>query len=46
MQKIKKFSNIPQFTRDGNWECDFDIDGLKSFIEEETKEGLQLNPPF
>lgn len=26
MQKIKKFSDISQFTRDGNWECDFDVE--------------------
>ena len=46
MQKIKKFSDIPQFTRAGSWQCDFDVDGLKRFIEAETKNGLQLNPQF
>ena len=35
MNTIKKFSDIPQFTRPGNWQCDFDIDGLKRFIEDE-----------
>ena len=47
MSTIKKFSDIPQFTCPGNWQCDFDIDGLKRFIEDEIEnDGLQLNPPF
>ena len=47
MQKIKKFSDIPQFTKDGNWQCDFDIKGIARFIKEEIEDnGLQLNPKF
>ena len=42
-----KFSNIPQFTRSGSWQCDFDMLGLTNWILSEQKaEGLQLNPIF
>lgn len=42
-----KFKDIPQFTRDGNWQCDFDIEYLVKWIDEQIKEcGLQLNPNF
>ena len=46
MNKITKFSDIPQFTRAGSWECNFDIEGIARWIEQEQREGLQLNPKF
>lgn len=47
MYKITRFSEIPQFTRDGVWQCDFDIIGVTRFIKNEVAEqGLQLNPVF
>ena len=46
MDKITKFSDIPQFTRAGSWECNFDIEGIARWIEQEQREGLQLNPKF
>ena len=45
--KITKFNEIPQFTRSGNWQCDFSPKSLVRFIDEEIDErGLQLNPNF
>jgi len=45
--KINRFKDIPQFTRDGNWQCDFDIEYLVKWINEQIEEsGLQLNPDF
>ena len=45
--KITKFSDIPQFTRDGNWCADFDFNYLIKFIDENIEEcALQLNPNF
>lgn len=45
--KITKFKDIPAFTRDGSWQCDFDFKYLLEFIDEHIKEyGLQLNPDF
>jgi uncharacterized protein with ParB-like and HNH nuclease domain len=42
-----KFTDIPQFTRQGNWECNFDIQNFVEQIEEwEKEDGLQLNPDF
>jgi hypothetical protein len=42
-----KFSDIPQLTRSGNWECDFAMKGLVTQIEKwEIESGLQLNPDF
>lgn len=46
MENITKFSDIPQFTRNGSWECDFDVYRLKCFIEDEVSKGLQLTPKF
>lgn len=44
---ITKFRDIPQFTSDGNWQCDFDIEHLVNWVEREEAElGLQLNPDF
>ena len=45
MEKIIRFKDIPQFTRDGNWQCDFSLEQLVDFVNEEEKEQkLQLNP--
>ncbi|QUH21803.1 DUF262 domain-containing protein [Alkaliphilus sp. B6464] len=42
-----KFSDIPQFTREGQWECSYSIDRLIRQIEEfENEEGLDMNPDF
>lgn len=42
-----KFRDIPQFTRFGSWECDFDISGFTREIKRMvSEEGLQLNPDF
>ena len=42
-----KFDDIPQFTRSGNWECDFPYDYFVREINRMVKEeGLQLNPDF
>ena len=42
-----KFSDIPQFTKNGNWECDF---GLKEFVRQieewEAEDKLNLQPDF
>lgn len=47
MKKITKFKDIPQFTRDGNWQCDFDIEYMVKWINEQIElSGLQLNPIF
>lgn len=47
MKKITKFADIPSFTRDGSWQCDFDFAYLLQFIDEHIKSyGLQLNPDF
>ena len=47
MEKYTKFNEIPQFTRNGNWECDFDLVQLVNFIENEINEmGLDMNPDF
>ena len=41
-----RFRDIPQFTREGNWQCDFSIEDLVAWIDKERKEGLQLTPDF
>ena len=42
-----KFRDIPQFTKDGSWQADFDFPFLMKFIDENIREcGLQLNPDF
>ena len=47
MEKITRFRDIPSFTRDGSWQCDFDFVYLLQFIDEHIKEyNLQLNPDF
>jgi hypothetical protein len=42
-----KFSDIPQFTKYGSWQCDFDFRGFVMEIERmEREESLILNPDF
>ena len=45
--KITKFADIPQFTRDANYQVNMDIRRIPAWIEENEREnGLQLNPAF
>lgn len=45
--KIIRFADIPQFTRDANYQVNMDIRRIPAWIEENEKEnGLQLNPAF
>lgn len=45
--KLTRFKDIPKFTRDGSWECDFDFKYLLDFIDENIHEyNLKLNPDF
>ena len=45
--KYTKFRDIPQFTRNGNWESNFGLVYLIQFIDEEIeKHGLNLEPDF
>lgn len=45
--KYTKFSDIPQFTHDGNYQANYRLPSLVRYINEEIKEmGLQLNPKF
>ena len=47
MNKITKFSDIPQFTDDGCYQVNYPIMSLVKYIEEEIEiSGLQLNPEF
>lgn len=42
-----RFKDIKRFTSDGNWQADFEIEGLMKFIDTHIKEyDLQLNPDF
>lgn len=45
--KITRFQDVPQFTKDGAWQCDFNFEFLIEFIEENERNfNLQLNPDF
>lgn len=44
--KIIRFNDIPQFTRHGSWECDYDLEGVLRFISDERKLGLNMDPDF
>jgi hypothetical protein len=46
--KLTRFQDVPQFTRFGQWECDFDLDRVWNFIEDQISSGLDvdLNPDF
>jgi len=48
--KLTKFQDIPAFTRDGSWECDYDPQSALEFIKEcQTRSygsKLQIDPDF
>lgn len=45
--KITKYVDIPQFTRDGNWQANFSPKDLITEIDRcVTEDGLQLEPDF
>ncbi len=45
--KITKYSDIPKFTRDGQWQADFSPKDLITEIDRcVSEEGLQLEPDF
>lgn len=49
--KITRYQDIPQFTTEGNWECDFNLDGVWAQVESWQREGhgmaaLDINPDF
>lgn len=45
--KITSFKNIPQFTRSGQWECNYHWNRLLSFIKELISDSsLNMNPDF
>ena len=46
MNKIKRFSDIPKFTKEGEWQCDYSLEYLLKFIDDNKERGLQLNPDF
>lgn len=49
MSKITRFQDVPQLTRSGNWECDFDLQGMWHQIKkwQSPEEGsLDLDPDF
>jgi len=42
-----KFADIPQFVRDGSWECDFSLVEAVKFIREAIeRDGLDIDPDF
>lgn len=46
MGKIIRFRDIPQFTREGSYAVDCSLPFLVDWIQDEVKEGLELNPDF
>ncbi len=46
--KLTKFADIPAFTRDGAWECDYDMVGAINFASKNRNDGIEvdLNPDF
>ena len=44
---MAKFSDIPQFVHDGNWQCYFDLHRVWEWVDSQSKDGpVDLNPPF
>lgn len=44
---MPRFQDIPEFTPDGSWECDFSLDRMVAWIDEAVaSDGLQLDPDF
>lgn len=47
MPKITRFTDIPPFTRSGEWECNFYLDRFVAWVAEQQAEaGLNLDPDF
>lgn len=47
MIKIIRFKDIPQFTRAGNYEIEYDLERFVEWLDREQNEyGLQLMPDF
>lgn len=45
--KYTRFSDVPQFTREGAWECDFPLKRVWHRIDElQREEGLDIDPDF
>ncbi len=45
--KITRFQDVPAFTRQGPWECDFPLDSVWRQVEQwQNEDGLDLNPDF
>ena len=45
--KVTRYSDIPQLTRSGSWECDFDLRGVWRQVEQwQEEDGLDINPDF
>lgn len=45
--KYTRYQDIPKFTRDGSWECDYSLDSAVEFIDELVeRDGLDLDPDF
>lgn len=45
---MAKFSDIPQFTREGSWECNFRLENVWGFIDEQRKAdgSVDIDPDF
>ncbi len=47
MPKLTRFADIPPFTRSGDWECNYGLDRLVAWVDEQKVEaGLNLDPDF
>ncbi len=41
--KYTRYRDIPQFVRDGNWECNFDLDSVWDWINRKGDQGIPIN---
>lgn len=45
--KYTRYNDIPQLTRGGSWECDFNLDEAVRFVRNKDEQvGLDLDPDF
>lgn len=44
--KITRFQDIPRFTREGSWECDYDLAGVLEFIKGRDDDPPNMDPDF
>jgi hypothetical protein len=46
--KITKFADIPQFTSNGNWQCNFRVAEVWRWVKDQERElgGIDLDPDF